>query len=129
MTRMNISEAASRLNVSVDSVRRRLRSGVLSGERDARGQWWLEVADNMPPEVPVPSVNQRLAMGVAIPASAAADGPGGLIEALQDRIDDLLARLDRSEAERREDKAKAAAERDRLLSLIETLARPAIPAA
>jgi hypothetical protein len=34
MTKMNIAAAASRLNVSVDSVRRRLRSGAIDGARD-----------------------------------------------------------------------------------------------
>ena len=128
MTRMSIPEAANRLNVSVDSVRRRLRSGVISGERDARGQWWLEVADTIEPAVPLPSVDQRLAMGVVIPAPPSPEATDRLVEALQDRIDDLLVRLDRSEAERRDDKTSGAAERDRLLRLIETLARPATAA-
>jgi len=124
MAKMNISEAASRLNVSVDSVRRRLRSGALNGARDERGQWWLEIADTIQPETPLPSVDQRLALGVAIPAQNPANSAGDLVEALQDRIDDLLSRLDKAEAERRDDKAKAASERDRLMTLIETLARP-----
>jgi hypothetical protein len=126
MARMNISDAAGRLNVSVDSVRRRLRSGALNGARDARGQWWLEISDTIQPETPPPSVDQRLALGVAIPAQTPAGGE--LVEALQDRIDDLLSRLDKAEAERRDDRAKAASERDRLLTLIETLARPGAPA-
>ena len=128
MARMNISEAASRLQVSVDSVRRRLRSGALSGTRDDRGQWWLDISDNIQPETPLPSVEQRLALGVAIPAQDPPRGVGDLVEALQDRIDDLLSRLDKAEAERRDDKAKAASERDRLLTLIEALARPAASA-
>jgi hypothetical protein len=128
MAKMNISEAASRLNVSVDSVRRRLRSGALHGLRDERGQWWLDVSDNIQPEAPPVSVDQRLALGVAIPAQNPASGPSELVEALQDRIDDLLSRLDKAEAERRDDKARAASERDRLLTLIETLARPATSA-
>jgi hypothetical protein len=123
---MNISEAAGRLNVSVDSVRRRLRSGALNGIRDARGQWWLDISDTVQPELPPVPVDQRLALGVAIPAQTPRSSE--LVEALQDRIDDLLSRLDKAEAERRDDKAKAASERDRLLTLIETLARPAASA-
>ena len=124
MTKMNIATAASRLNVSVDSVRRRLRSGAIDGRRDERGQWWLELPDDIQPEPQLPSVDQRLTIGMAMPAQSPADSQDGLIEILQDRIDDLLSRLDSSEKERRDDKAKAAAERDRFLNLIENLTRP-----
>jgi len=123
MAKMTISTAASRLNVSVDSVRRRLRSGMINGVRDERGPWWLDLPDDIQPEPQQPSVDQKLALGMALPASNAADDPYGMIETLQARIADLLARLDRSEQERREDKAKASAERDRLLTLIENLTR------
>jgi hypothetical protein len=124
MAKMSIPAAASRLNVSVDSVRRRLRSGVINGVRDHRGQWWLDVPDNVPPETPQPSVDQKLTIGMAMPASSAPDDPDRTIQALQARIDDLLARLDRAEQERREDKERAAAERERLLIMIENLTRP-----
>jgi hypothetical protein len=123
VTRMNISTAASRLNVSVDSVRRRLRSGAIVGTRDERGQWWLELPDTIQPEPQQPSVDQRLVLGMGIPAQNPTAGQDELIEMLQDRIDDLLVRLDSSERERREDKMKAAAERDRFLTLIESLSR------
>jgi len=125
MTKTTISAAASRLNVSVDSIRRRLRNGAINGVRDHRGQWWLDLPDNIQPEPQMPSVDQRLVLGMAEPAPDPADNPYRIVETLRARVDDLLARLDRSEQERREDKDKAAAERDRLLSLIETLARPA----
>lgn len=117
---MSIAAAASRLNVSVDSVRRRLRSGALSGVRDQRGQWWLELPDNLPLETPMPSVDQRLAVGMALPAQTTSDA---VVQMLQDRIDELLQRLDLAEKERRDDKEKAAAERDRLIALIESLTR------
>jgi hypothetical protein len=123
VTKMNISTAASRLNVSVDSVRRRLRSGAITGTRDERGQWWLELPDSIQPEPQQPSVDQRLVLGMGVPAQNPTAGQDGLIEMLQDRIDDLLVRLDSSERERREDKMKAAAERDRFLTLIESLSR------
>ena len=123
MAKMSISAAASQLNVSVDSVRRRLRSGVINGVRDDRGQWWLDLPDNVQPETPRPSVDQKMALGMAVPASNAADDPYGIIETLQARIDDLLSRLDSSEKERREDKEKAANERDRFLTMIESLTR------
>jgi hypothetical protein len=60
---------------------------------------------------------------MGIPAQNPTAGQDELIEMLQDRIDDLLVRLDSSERERREDKMKAAAERDRFLTLIESLSR------
>lgn len=119
--------AASRLNVSVDSVRRRLRRGVISGARDERGQWWLELPDNIQPEFQPLSVDQRLALGMAVSVPGATDSQDGLTEMLQDRIDDLLSRLDNSENERREDKAKAAAKRDRLISMIEKLTLQGVP--
>jgi hypothetical protein len=127
MTRLSIPAAASRLNVSVDSVRRRLRSGAIGGTRDERGQWWLELPDDIQPEHHTPSVDQRLVLGMAIPAQGAADSQDGMIEMLQDRIDDLLSRLDSSEKERREDKATAVAERNRLLTMIENLTRQSSP--
>lgn len=127
MAKVSISAAASRLNVSVDSVRRRLRSGVISGERDDRGQWWLDLPDEVQPERPALSVDQKMALGMAVPLSNAADDPDGMIKTLEARIDDLLSRLDRSEKERREDKERAAAERDRLLTLIENLTRQHTP--
>jgi excisionase family DNA binding protein len=120
---MSISEAASRLNVSTDSVRRRLRNGMLHGERDGRGQWWLDLPANIQPERPSPSVDERLVLGGA---EFAQEGPGSadlLLKSLQTTIDDLRSRLDRSERERREDQERAAAERDRLLTLIEEFAR------
>jgi excisionase family DNA binding protein len=121
---MSISEAANRLNVSVDSVRRRLRSGVIHGERDGRGQWWLDLPDNIQPERQPPSVDERLALGMAVPAH---DEPDLLIKSLQTTIDDLRSRLDRSERERREDHDRAAAERNRFLTLIEQLTRDGNP--
>jgi len=124
---MSIPMAANQLNVSVDSVRRRVRRGVISGTRDERGQWWLEMPDVVHPEPHVSSVDQRLALGMAIPAQNPTDSQDGLVGMLQDRIDDLFARLQNSEKERREDKARAIAERDRFLTLIETLTRQGTP--
>jgi excisionase family DNA binding protein len=120
---MSISEAASRLNVSMDSVRRRLRNGVLHGERDGRGQWWLELPDHIQPERQLPSVDERLVLGGAEFAQDGRDSVDLLVQSLQTTIEDLRARLDRSERERREDQERATAERDRLLTLIEEFSR------
>jgi hypothetical protein len=123
VVKASIAEAANRLNVSVDSVRRRLRSGAINGERDARGQWWIDLADDVQPEVRPPSVEQKFAVGMATPLQAR-DNFDDLIDALQAQVDDLRARLDRSEAERRDDKEKAGVERQNLLAMIERLASP-----
>jgi hypothetical protein len=122
MVRVSVTEAASRLNVSVDSVRRRLRSGAVMGERDERGQWWLDLADNVQPEAQPPSVDQKFIVGVVTPLQRRENVNDELLDALYAQIADLRARLDSSEAERREDKEKALTERHRLLSMIESLA-------
>lgn len=121
MAKLSVTEAASHLNVSVDSVRRRLKSGMIVGERDERGQWWLDLADDVQPEPQQPTVDQKVIMGVATPLQRRDSHNDDLIDALHSQIDDLRARLNSSEAERREDKEKAGIERQRLLSMIESL--------
>ena len=116
MPTISIAEAAARFNVSIDTIRRRVRSGALSAKRDARGQWWLEVP-NAPPEPRPPSVGERLAVGIAAPLQAGGDPD--VVTLLRDQIADLRARLDASEAERREEVARAASERERLLAMIQ----------
>jgi hypothetical protein len=119
MVKANISEAANRLNLSVDSIRRRLKAGAISGERDARGQWWVDLdEDAQPIEQPA---DHRLAVGLATPLQRR-EASDELIDALHAQIEDLRTRLDRSEAERREDKEKALAERQSLIALVERLA-------
>ncbi len=123
MVKVSVTEAASRLNVSIDSVRRRLRSGSVMGERDQRGQWWIDLPDNVQPEIQPPSIDQKFAIGVATPLQRRDNVNEELLDALYAQIADLHARLDSSEAERRADKEKAAAERERFLSMIESLVR------
>ncbi len=116
MIKANLPQTASLLNVSPDTVRRRLRSGSLVGERDERGHWHIELPDSM-----AAATEQQQTIGMATPLQVQ-DGTPELVQALRDQIEDLSARLDRSEAERKEDKEKAAAERARLLALIDRLA-------
>src|SRR3712207_1958792 len=120
MVRANINEAANRLKVSVDTVRRRLKNGSLVGEQDERGRWWLHLEDPQP-GAPTTGGDQTFTIGAATPLQP----PGGisaeLIAFLHAQIDDLRSRLDASEAERRTDKEKAAVERQELLSMIEKL--------
>ena len=119
MPRMSIGDAAAQLNVSIDTIRRRVRSGSIKAQRDARGQWWLDIANPQPkPQPQQPAVDERLAVGVGTVLQAA-PGDGDLVGLLREQIADLRRRLDASEGERREDATRAAAERDRLYSLID----------
>lgn len=52
MARASIPEAAARLGVSVDTVRRRVRSGRLPATRDARGRYVVELPDGSPAPPP-----------------------------------------------------------------------------
>ena len=106
MARLSITQAAQRLNVSVDVIRRRVRKAEIPGHRDNRGQWWVELPDDAAPEAAMPSVEARLAPAYAPPDTALAD-------ALRVQVADLAARLD-----------QAGAERARLVSIIEAMAAP-----
>jgi len=116
---VSIPEAAQRLNVSVDSIRRRVRSGALPANRDERGQWWLDLSND---EQAIAKVvdGDRLELGVCTPLQR--NERESLIIALEDQVDDLKTRLDRSESERRDEAEKFRAERERLLAMIERLA-------
>lgn len=116
---VSIPEAAQRLNVSVDTIRRQVRSGALPANRDEKGQWWLDLSDDEQATGKVAD-GDRIGLGVGTPLQR--NERESLINALEDQVDDLKARLDRSEKERREDAEKSRAERDRLLEMIERLA-------
>lgn len=45
---LTISEVAARFGVSVDTVRRRVRRGLLRARRDNHGQWWVELDSEVP---------------------------------------------------------------------------------
>jgi len=115
---VSIPEAAQRLNVSVDSIRRRVRSGALPANRDERGQWWLDLSNDEQATAKVLD-GDRMELGVCTPLQR--NERESLIIALEDQVDDLKTRLDRSESERRDEAEKFRAERDRLLAMIERL--------
>jgi len=48
MTAVSIPDAAERLGVSIDTVRRRVRRGELLAERDTRGHWRVTIPDDVP---------------------------------------------------------------------------------
>jgi len=116
---VSIPEAAQRLNVSMDTVRRQVRSGALPASRDEKGQWWLDLSDDEQATGKLAD-GDRMGLGVGTPLQR--NERESLIITLEDQVDDLKARLDRSEKERREDVEKFRAERDRLLEMIERLA-------
>jgi len=112
---VSIPEAAQRLNVSVDSIRRRVRSGALPANRDERGQWWLNLSEDGNGD----ASGADLELGSCTPLQRTERD--GLVCALEDQVDDLRARLDRSESERREQAEKFRSDLDRLLTMIERL--------
>ena len=136
MARVGITEAARRLGVSVDSIRRRIRKGDLPAQRDNRGQWWLELADGAAPDPAPASMQERLAPLVLAPAQVPMPVPAqatdtALADALRAQVADLVERLDRTEhrlsdmeVERRTERAAWQSERDRLMALVENLATP-----
>lgn len=113
MARTSITDAAAHLGVSVDSIRRRLRSGVLPGVRDNRGQWWLDLPSDMPLEAAPPSVEERLAPAMLAPAQQPMQLLNTvLVDALRDQVADLTGRLDRAEARAGKAEAQGATDRE-----------------
>lgn len=117
MARLTITEAATRLHVSPDSIRRRLRKGQLMGARDNRGQWWLDLPDDMQMEAPSPSVETRLAPAMLAPAQQQPmQLDPALVDALRGQVADLTwerQRADQAEARANRAEAQEAAARAR----------------
>ncbi len=119
MARMSVTDAAARLNVSVDSIRRRIRKGDLPATRDNRGQWWLDLPDDVAPEAPHLSVDERLAPAMLAPPQVPMHKPMQapdpvLADVLRAQVADLVARLDQAEAREREDRHQLRVEREQL---------------
>jgi excisionase family DNA binding protein len=117
---LSVADAAARLGVSTDTVRRKLKRGQLQAKRDNHGQWWVDVpADAKPPE----------------PMRHAAYEPrrdpvGVLVEELRNQLarigTDLDAAHARETAERErhaEEIKRLEADRDRWARIAEELAR------
>ncbi|MBF0093422.1 MAG: hypothetical protein HQL34_02645 [Alphaproteobacteria bacterium] len=47
--RLSVTEAALKLGVSIDTVRRRIKSGEMDAQRDNVGKWWVFVPDDGDP--------------------------------------------------------------------------------
>ena len=50
--RLSVADAAARLGVSTDTVRRKLKRGHLRATRDNHGQWWIELPADAAPAAP-----------------------------------------------------------------------------
>ena len=96
MARVGIAEAATRLGLSVDGIRHRVRKGELNARRDNKGVWWVDVPDEVPMQ---PAKVPMLAPAYAVPMQDEA----ALVD-LRAQVTDLQQ------------------ERDRLLILVETIA-------
>ncbi len=100
MARLGIMEAAGRLGVSVDTVRRRIRKGELPAVRDNHGQWRLDLPDVAAPGVPTQPTESGLMPAMPLPAHVATqDAYAGIVDALRAQVADLQGRLDRVEGQ------------------------------
>ena len=105
---VTIREAADRLGVSVDTVRRRLKAGELTGRQEPHGasgyRWLVQLPDDAPAET----------SATAPPSADAyelADGRAR-IEGLERLIDELASHRDKLETERNDWKEAARRESD-----------------
>ena len=133
MARIGITEAARRLGVSVDTVRRRVRKGELTAIRDNRGMWQVELPDNAPP----PCIGRNnVALPYAVPMQddpvppdpallavleTALERERARVDAAELRADRAEARADRAEQWAETDRAAAAEREAQLRSQVETL--------
>src|SRR5918997_3080596 len=82
--RLSIADAAARLGISTDTVRRKLKRGQLRAQRDNHGQWWVEVSGEAKPAEPM----QRAAY------EPTHNPVGLLVEELRSQISRLRTDLD-----------------------------------
>jgi predicted ArsR family transcriptional regulator len=101
MALVSLAEAASRLGVSVDTVRRRLQKGELRGQQQARAQgyvWLIEIEEEPDPGNS-PADAEHISQ-ISVAACQAEIGRlEGMVAMLQDRVNSQETEL---EARRRE---------------------------
>ena len=117
---VTIKEAADRLGVSVDTVRRRLKAGELAGRQEPHGasgyRWLVQLPDDTPAEHGPPGeIAEALRAAAAASAAISAEAfeladARARIEGLERLIDELAGQRDKLETER--DDWKDAARRE-----------------
>jgi excisionase family DNA binding protein len=135
LEKVPVAEAAQRLGISIDTVKRRIASGKLSGTRDNRGYWLVDLPpDNSEAAHPAQAPIARMRAA----AVTARDEENELTAQLRSQIQDLKAQLEKTETDRAAwearflaaderhrtemlaERAAAAEERAKLLDLIQT---------
>lgn len=124
----SIAEAAQRLSVSVDTVRRRIKTGEITGQRDHRGQWWLDMPADNSTTIGNHSVQSLVQSGSKISLGhasiAAFSSPEeSLIAKLSDEILFLRRRLEAAEEELKNERENARLERQSIMSLLDLSGR------
>ena len=99
--RVGIADAALRLGVSADTIRRRIKRGQLSASRDNTGKLWLILTDGL------------AKASASLPMQPAAYAP------MQMEQSALIAELHEHVASLRNELGHAHSERDRLLTMLE----------
>jgi len=120
--RLSIMDAAERLGVSVDTIRRKIRRGQMKATRDNQGRWWVMLPANAY-AVKSPSAAYEPMQPTAYAPTQATDA---LTAALQDQVVFLRDQVERAQARISDLEGQltaagtaAATERARLLDVIE----------
>ena len=106
--RLSVADAAARLGISTDTVRRKLKRGQLQAKRDNHGQWWVEVPADAKPAEPM----QHAAY------EPRPDPVGALLEELRTQVGRLCTDLDAAYARESAERERHAAEIARLDGLL-----------
>jgi len=106
--RLSVADAAARLGISTDTVRRKLKRGQLQAKRDNQGQWWVEVPADARPAEPM----QRAAY------EPKPDADARLVEELRIQVKRLGVDLDAAYARETAERERHAAEIARLESIL-----------
>jgi excisionase family DNA binding protein len=107
-TRLSIAEAAARLGVSPDTLRRRIKRGELQAQRDNAGKPWLVLPADLA-EAPVPVPRRTTAY------APVQENQNGVIEELRSHVASLRSELDRAYADRERLLAMLASAQDALV--------------
>jgi hypothetical protein len=97
MAKISIREAVEQFQASRPTLTKALNSGKISGEKGESGAWLIETSELVrvyQPRVPLP-VNEHVK--VYHPEQGDKQADDALLEALKSQIEDLKARLDKSE--------------------------------